>query len=95
MSGGFYLKQTLEATAQFAEAAGELDQSAKVIARGVHCMKQQLDQADEEIKRREEKILRLERAIRKALDELGVPQPGYPAPVANAHAILTAAEIGS
>lgn len=29
-------------------------------------------------------------AIQNALDELGVPGDGYPAPVANAHAILSA-----
>ena len=33
----------------------------------------------------------LRRAIRKALDELGVPGEGYPAPIANAVEILRAA----
>ena len=33
----------------------------------------------------------LRASIRRALDELGVPQPGYPQPVANAHDILTTA----
>lgn len=35
--------------------------------------------------------VKLRRAIRSALDELGVPQSGYPAPVANAVDILTTA----
>lgn len=37
----------------------------------------------------------LETAIRAALNELGVPQPGYPAPVANAVAILRATQFGT
>lgn len=36
-------------------------------------------------------VARLRQAIRAALDELGVPGPGYPAPVANAVEILTRA----
>lgn len=37
----------------------------------------------------------LRSGIRRALDEIGVPQPGYPAPVANAHRILTEALVYS
>lgn len=37
---------------------------------------------------------RLEAAIRAALNELGVPGEGYPAPVANAHEILSNALLG-
>ncbi len=35
--------------------------------------------------------IRLREAINKALDELGVPQPEYPAPITNAHKYLTEA----
>lgn len=37
------------------------------------------------------RIHRLEDAIRRALDELGIPGPGYPAPVGNAVVILNEA----
>ena len=37
------------------------------------------------------KMIQLESAVKAALDELGVPGPDYPAPVANAVEILRAA----
>lgn len=42
------------------------------------------------VKAAEARIAELEGALRAALNELGVPQPGYPMPVANAVAILRA-----
>lgn len=42
------------------------------------------------IRRREENRVMRE-AIQNALNNLGVPQPDYPAPVAHAHQILTEA----
>lgn len=46
------------------------------------------------LRRSEARVQVLEEALRVALDELGVPGVGYPAPVANAHKILSAALAG-
>jgi ATPase subunit of ABC transporter with duplicated ATPase domains len=42
--------------------------------------------------RAEAKVNELEHRIRRALNELGIPQPEYPAPVANAVSVLRGEE---
>jgi hypothetical protein len=41
-----------------------------------------------DVARAEAKVNELEHRIRRALNELGIPQAGYPAPVANAVSVL-------
>ena len=43
----------------------------------------------------EARVRELEDGIREAMNNLGVPQPGYPAPIAEAHRILLYALMGS
>jgi hypothetical protein len=44
------------------------------------------------LERAEARVKELEERIRRALNELGIPQSGYPAPVANAVSILRGEE---
>jgi hypothetical protein len=44
------------------------------------------------VERAEARVKELEERIRRALNELGIPQSGYPAPVANAVSILRGEE---
>jgi hypothetical protein len=48
--------------------------------------------ADEDRNAAEARVEVLEERIRRALNELGIPQSGYPAPVANAVSILRGKE---
>lgn len=56
-----------------------------------HMLVAQVDELSETMVSRNAEIERLRRALHNVMDELGVPQPGYLQPVANAYEIARTA----
>jgi hypothetical protein len=80
-----YLRAEIERCNDHWEAEyDDLEEKIRWAAKEKELLELEIQQNGDFIKLLEEKVQRLEGALREIANELGVPQPGYPAPVANA-----------